>query len=82
MLGERNVHLNEKGSNNLYSYFQQELISLRIQKFIIPLHLKELFDSIAPQNTENRTVAKPLPLFLKYSINGYYSNGYVKLLKI
>ncbi len=28
----------------------------------------ELFDSIAPQNAENRTVANSLLLFLKYSI--------------
>ena len=28
---------------------------------------KELFDSIAPQNAENRTVANSLLLFLKYS---------------
>lgn len=30
--------------------------------------MKELFDSIAQQNTENRTVAKSLPLILKYSV--------------
>gem|GEM_PF-1616445 len=32
------------------------------------MQLKELFDSIAPQNAENRTVAKSLPAFLKYSV--------------
>ncbi len=31
------------------------------------LQLKELFDSIAPQSAENRTVANSLLLFLKYS---------------
>ncbi len=30
------------------------------------LFLKELFDSIAPQNAANRTVANSLPPFLKY----------------
>ena len=30
--------------------------------------MKELFDSIAPQNAENSTVANSLPLFLKYSV--------------
>ena len=29
--------------------------------------MRELFDSIAPQTAENRTVANPLLLFLKYS---------------
>ena len=29
----------------------------------------ELFDSIAPQTAEIRTVSNSLPLFLKYSVN-------------
>ena len=37
-------------------------------KILLPLYLKELFDSIAPQSTENRTVANSLPAFLKYSV--------------
>ena len=37
-------------------------------KIVVSSHIKELFDSIAPQNTENRTVAKSLPAFLKYSV--------------
>ncbi len=41
---------------------------LSFQRIIIPLYLEELFDSIAPQNAENRTVSKSLPLFLKYSV--------------
>lgn len=32
------------------------------------MQVKELFDSIAPQNAENSTVANSLPLFLKYSV--------------
>ena len=44
--------------------------------------MKELFDSIAPQNAENSTVANSLPLFLKYSVKCYSSNGYIKPLKI
>lgn len=32
------------------------------------MQLKELFDSIALQNAENRTVSKSLPLFLKYFV--------------
>lgn len=32
------------------------------------MQVKELFDSIAPQNAEIRTVANSLPLFLKYSV--------------
>ena len=32
------------------------------------MQMKELFDSIAPQNAENRTVANSLLLFLKCSI--------------
>ena len=35
------------------------------RKKILYLPLKELFDSIATQNAEIRTVAKSLPLFLK-----------------
>lgn len=35
------------------------------RKKILHLQLKELFDSIATQNAEIRTVAKSLPLFLK-----------------
>ena len=38
-----------------------------IQIVCLPLKLKGLFDSIAPQTAENRTVANPLLLFLKYS---------------
>ena len=30
--------------------------------------MKELFDSIAPQNAENSTVANSLPMILKYSV--------------
>jgi hypothetical protein len=40
---------------------------LYTRRVFLSLH-KELFDSIAPQNAENRTVAKSLPLFLKYSV--------------
>lgn len=40
---------------------------IRIEKNII-FATKELFDSIAPQSTENRTVANSLPAFLKYSV--------------
>ena len=36
--------------------------------------LKELFDSIATQNAEIRTVAKSLPLFLKYSAKSLFFN--------
>lgn len=32
------------------------------------MQVKELFDSIAPQNAENSTVANSLPLILKYSV--------------
>ena len=35
------------------------------RKKILYLQMKELFDSIATQNAEFRTVAKSLPLFLK-----------------
>ena len=44
--------------------------------------MKELFDSIAPQNAENSTVANSLPLFLNTQLNVYSSNGYIKPLKI
>lgn len=36
---------------------------------------KELFDSIATQNAEIRTVAKSLPQFLKYSARRTVSNN-------
>ena len=36
------------------------------------LQLKELFDSIAPQITENRTVANSLPPFFKYSAKSLF----------
>ena len=35
---------------------------------------KELFDSIATQNAEIRTVAKSLPLFLKYYAKSLFFN--------
>lgn len=35
----------------------------------------ELFDSIAPQNAENRTVANSLLLFLKYSAKYLFLKG-------
>lgn len=38
---------------------------LAIRKKMLYLQMKELFDSIATQNAEIRTVAKSLPLFLK-----------------
>ena len=38
------------------------------------LQMKELFDSIATQNAEIRTVAKSLPLFLKYSAKSLFFN--------
>lgn len=41
---------------------------LFIQLNDISLLPRELFDSIVPQNVENRTVAKSLPVFLKYSV--------------
>ena len=43
------------------------LLFIGIEKNII-FATKELFDSIAPQNAENRTVANSLPLFFKYSV--------------
>ena len=46
------------------------------------LFLKELFDSIAPQNAENRTVANSLLLFLKYSAKCLFIKCCVKPLKI
>lgn len=42
--------------------------------FVLTLHLEELFDSIATQNAEIRTVAKSLPLFLKYSAKNLFFN--------
>lgn len=36
--------------------------------------LKELFDSIAPQIADIRTVAKSLPLFLKYYAKSLFFN--------
>ena len=36
--------------------------------------VKELFDSIATQNAEIRTVAKSLPLFLKYYAKSLFFN--------
>ena len=36
--------------------------------------MKELFDSIAPQVAENSTVAKSLPLFLKYYAKSLFFN--------
>ena len=44
--------------------------------------MKELFDSIAPQNAENRTVANSLLLFLKYSAKCLFIKCCVKPLKI
>lgn len=43
-------------------------------RIIIPLHRKELFDSTAPQIAEIRTVAKSLPLILKYSAKSLFLN--------
>ena len=42
--------------------------TLFFQRIILPLYFEELFDSIAPQIAENRTVANSLPLLLKYSV--------------
>ena len=38
------------------------------------LQMKELFDSIATQNAEIRTVAKSLPLFLKQFAKSLFFN--------
>ena len=42
--------------------------TLFFQRIILPLYFEELFDSIAPQIAENRTVSNSLLLFLKYSV--------------
>ena len=45
-----------------------------IIKNVVTLSMKELFGSIAPQIAENRTVAKSLPLFLKYYAKSLFFN--------
>lgn len=42
------------------------------EKIIVSLLQDELFDSIAPQIAENRTVSNSLPLFLKYSVKSLF----------
>lgn len=54
-----------------YSFLMEILLFII---FVLTLHLEELFDSIATQNAEIRTVAKSLPLFLVDSLSIIYES--------
>ena len=55
-------------------FYKIAIDSSHFRKKMLYLQMKELFDRIATQNAEIRTVAKSLPLFLKQFAKSLFIN--------